>query len=397
MGAQRMTRALSLLGALALLLTSSACAPEIPNGHFACTEVSDCPDEFFCWSNGRCYDTPEFSGGDAAVGRDAEPQDVQAFDLGPDARFDTGVPRDAGPREDAAVEDGATDGAVPDAGCDPNFGDSCNAPGRCGAVIDCSGACVGGEPEPVCSCEPSVCQTDGTWSACEEPVDLGQSCTSPGTCGATIDCMGGCSGGAPPPACACGAPVCAQAGVWTCPGPSNYGQNCDGPSTCGGTIDCNGNCAGGRPLPTCQCGTATCGGCVGGTCGTNSQCVSGACVCTVSNCSCPVGGAVTCQVCRVTGDIGTCITDTYGCGDFSGPDQTCAYGCTANDPPVCACHPQEGQTCGTETCSCWCGGFQNVGSTQCDGSCSPFYPNCGSLCQDYCGPFCPLPPCIDPN
>ncbi len=387
MASQRVSHTPRFLGAATILLSSLACAPEIPTGHFVCAAPSDCPDEWFCWNDGFCYDTPEASGGDASIERDAEARDA----LPTDARADTGVRSDAG--ADAAVEDSAT----PDAGCSRRFGEPCTIPGQCGAVIDCAGECVAGEVEPVCSCEASVCLPDGTWSACTEPANFGQLCSGGDTCGGTIDCMGVCSGGSPRPPCACGDGVCGPSGSWTCPGPSNYGQGCDTATSCGGSIDCNGTCSGGAPLPLCECGTATCGGCVGGTCGANSQCVSGSCVCTVSNCACPTGGASTCAACLPTGNLGTCAVDAFGCGDFTGAEQACTYGCTAANPAVCACHPQTGQSCSTQTCSCWCGTFQNFGATDCDGGCTPDYPSCGLLCQDFCGDFCPRPPCIDPD
>lgn len=396
-------RAFALLTLLLPLLVG--CSPELKVGHFACEEVSDCPTDWFCWSNGRCYDTPEMIGGDGSIpGGDAsEPSDATTADSGtdgatdgalvdgrvPDARVDTGVIGDSGLDEDGGLEDGA----VPDAGCVTTFGELCDAPGLCGARISCSGECTGGISEPRCNCGALVCQGDGTWSECRDPTNLGQSCSDATVCGGTIDCDGACTGGSPMPNCQCGPATCNVTGAWVCPGPSNLGQTCDGPNVCGGSIDCSGECRGGSPLPTCQCGTPTCGGCVGGTCGNNSTCREGACVCNSGACTCPASGVSSCDLCLPNGNIGTCSLDAYDCGSLGATQLFCAFGCSAGPPPVCQCSPETGNSCFTETCNCFCGSIPNFGNVDCDGNCIPVYPSCAEVCFEICGQICPFPPC----
>lgn len=390
MALQRMRPALLRVWSAAPLLLLLGCSPEIETGHFVCEVAADCPTDWYCWSNGFCYDTPEVSGGDGSVADGGVPRDAEASDARPrDATADAGRRPDADvPPDDA----GAADGAIGDAGCVSRFGELCQREGFCGARVSCAGECLGGETPEVCSCAELVCQSDGTWSSCTDPETIGTSCSTDEVCGGALDCDGNCAGGEPRPDCACGAAECGPTGAWSaCPGPSNYGERCDTPTSCGGTIDCNGGCTGGAPLPSCECGTPTCGGCTGGTCGANSQCVQGSCVCTVDACDC-AASEQSCTLCQANGNLGFCSVDAYGCGSLGEVEQFCTYGCTASPSPQCQCHPNTGEYCAVRICNCNCGSYPLDGTVQCDGLCEPsFYLGCPALCSDYClacNPIC---------
>ncbi len=209
----------------------------------------------------------------------------------------------------------------------------------------------------------------------------GSACSAPGLCGATYDCFGNCAGGAAPPPCNCSMPICQLDNTWTaCNDPMNFGQSCDTTNSCGGTFDCSGACIGGAPLPSCQCGTPTCAGCMGGTCDVSSTCTNGQCTCVVNDCT--VNGASYC----VSNAIQQCTVDQYACGSLA-VIELCTFGCQ-NNAPSCDCSPALGQYCAVELCFCQCGDFERPGEIQCDGSCASTS-FCLPICRDACGPTGP--------
>ena len=106
------------------MLCLIACAPEIPEGHFACQSDDECPGGWSCWSDGFCYSTEEELGADAGARDATAPSDAGALDAQP---RDTGprdaLPSDAQPGVDAARPDAANDaGPVADLGTDAGPG-----------------------------------------------------------------------------------------------------------------------------------------------------------------------------------------------------------------------------------------------------------------------------------
>lgn len=266
----------------------------------------------------------------------------------------------------------------------PNFGQLCSDATSCGGAVDCAGACVGGQRRPMCQCASTlVCQPNGQWSACSDPPNLGARCDTPTQCGGAISCDGTCGGGADRPNCPCSTPVCQPNGQWSpCVTPMGYGQPCDTSMTCGGTFDCNLTCVGGAPPEPCQvCGTPTCNGCVGGTCGANSTCTGGLCLCDAppqDQCSCGIAG-VSCAGCDASGnEIIGCTVDEYNCGVITSRT-SCPFGCLG---AMCQCSPLTGTTCSSGICRCNCGSFPHEGVVECDGSC--LLQTCSQLCIDAC-------------
>lgn len=346
------------------------------------------------------------------------------------------------PGEDADTTDSGTDlDATPvdlgiDAGaCVPTAGDRCDRTDYCGSTVDCDGACGGGTRAPACSCGAPTCGRDGAW-ACPDPATLGDACSTAAICGGRIACDGTCSDGTAAPACPCGAALCVG-GQWSsCPGPADYGQACGTTARCGGTIACDGTCNGGSAAPTCPCGPATCqngttwsacpapadfgtacnlatrcgarvdcsGACSGGTalpscpqcgtpscdgtcsqgqCGASSTCspTTGLCQCAVDECACSAPNS-SCTLCQ-NGQIGGCVDDAYGCGDFTATD-LCEFGC-GTGPAMCACAPDTGQQCFDNSCACSCGDVSRPGTRLCDGRCLPSGSTCVALCRAFCG------------
>lgn len=94
----------------------------------------------------------------------------------------------------------------------------------------------------------------------------------------------------------------------------------------------------------------------------------------------------------MSGNLGFCTQDAYGCGALADFEQLCTYGCAANPTPQCQCDPGTGAYCAVRQCNCPCGTFPLDGITQCDGTCEPsYYLGCPALCSDYClscSPIC---------
>ncbi len=267
----------------------------------------------------------------------------------------------------------------------PNYGAPCSTADRCGGTIDCNGSCAGGTPNPNCPCAAATCQANGQWTACQTPPGFGMACDTADRCGAVVDCSGACVGGTPAPTCPCAPAMCQRNGSWSaCTTPAGYGQACNTMVMCGATVACDGTCGGGTALPTCsQCGTPTCAnGCANGTCGASSTCArNGTCSCTVNECSCGANGT-TCTAC-VGGQVGSCAQDTFGCGDFTATN-VCAFGCGMGG--TCACAPDTGSPCNALECPCSCGDVIRPGVVQCDGSCQGIGANCVQICRNACGP-----------
>lgn len=272
---------LALLGAASL-----ACQPELREGHYACTSDLDCPADWHCRADRRCWSTatdvrpdtgvPDAEAWDRGLPQDAEPSDLSNLDRGTLDAGDAETLRDADPRPDADPID-----VGPDSGCASNAGTPCNRQGYCDAVFAC----------------------DGT-------------------------------------------------------------------------------CSGGTPLPTCQCGTPTCGGCAGGTCGDNSVCQNGTCVCAGGNSACSCDGmvGVECRYCALDGDLHVCSTDSYACGVLVRGFLTCpGFGCDPVDD-LCYCAPDEGDPCDLiDACDCGIEFCPLPGFVDCDGSCVPDT-DCSAVC-----------------
>lgn len=155
---------------------------------------------------------------------------------------------------------------------------------------------------------------------------------------------------------------------------ANAGTSCPRMDYCDAVYDCDGICGGGRPLPTCQCGTPTCGGCAGGTCGDNSTCQDGVCVCTPSNSACACDGRtdVECQYCAADGNLHVCSTDSHACGVIVRSLFQCfSFGCDPVDD-LCWCSIAEGDRCDiTDGCDCGLELCLLPATIGCDGSCVP--------------------------
>jgi hypothetical protein len=255
------------LALIVSMTTLAACDVSIPNGLFACGQLSDCPADYFCWSSdSRCYDTKE----PACEPKTCE-QVISEF-------AGLGISIECG-----SLPDGC-DGSIQCGNCPE--GTVCGANGKnftCGCAENTC-ASYGGGAE--CGFIPSQCGAEEQIFCGDcfgDYVCLDNRCACPP--GATCD--PGCPGGEPLYPCSkneCSPPGGLPdgcGGVSHCPACSN-GEDCVLSSQL--RYECVGDC-------TCEaagveCGSATicgspalCGTCADNDFGAGYRCESGRCVC----------------------------------------------------------------------------------------------------------------------
>ncbi len=162
-----------------VITLTAACTAEVPEGRFACSDDTDCPPDWSCWPDARCYSVRALIDGgtvrdaalDDAIGRDggSESRDAQELDVpGP---FDGGI--------DVALFDGETSRCRSHV-TNGMFAELAVHEATCDGVIDGSGpSCVraidmlcrslgcGGGIGPVERAAPSV-----SWVCAADAVEL---------------------------------------------------------------------------------------------------------------------------------------------------------------------------------------------------------------------------------
>lgn len=360
--------------AACLVVVVGCSSVTLPEGVFECDAEAQCPSDWFCHVNRRCYsyaDSGPRDGGGGDAGGET--------DSGADAAAEDAGASDASSSLDAAHDGFSMGEGGVDAMVDAGNQDECT-----GSAKKCEGlrsfACTGGAWDQVETC-PYLCSAGACLGGCSPGAarclgSQAQSCDEAGAWQPEETCPYVCSGGACSGACIPNSTRCAGTTVQTCD-TNGVWQNASSP--------CQYVCSGGACSGTCTPSSLRCSGLDAQSCDASGS--------WVTNQTCPF-------TCAGGSCSGTCTSDAQRCngtvaqqcnGGTWATTQTCPYLCAAG---VCtgSCSPGSTRCAGLNAETCDAGGsWQPTASCPfacmsgaCTGVCTPGTSRCSGTSIQMC-------------